>query len=226
MTDEQPAPPLGRAPQTAAPTRISFGTTPRAAALPALAPPPAPAAPPTPTSTVAPARPVAGTTEAARPRSARTPRPPREPGERPAARAPRGARGRKKPKSDTTGVYLSVELRARLRRYHKMLPLPRPSYSTIFLDAVDANRDRLADLLGRPAPRPAESLFVGRESRIERHDEDQVQVTLRVSDADRETLDALVDEYGATNRSALMVACLVAYLDEVFPAEKDDGDGH
>ena len=128
-------------------------------------------------------------------------------------------------------MYLSVELRARLRRFHKREPLPPRSYSTIILDAIDHNRHRLDELLDRPAPRPAESLFVGREPKVDRHDDDQVQVTLRVSDADRDTLDDLAEQYGAPNRSALVAACLVAYLDEVFPAEMDqdrddDGDDH
>jgi hypothetical protein len=108
-------------------------------------------------------------------------------------------------------VYLPVGVRDRLREYADAEQ--DRSYTDIVLDAIDETHDRLAELVA-PARgnRPQGSLFKGRERARRRHDEPQVQVSLRPSKNDLGVIDRLVREHRTGSRSALIAAALDNYL--------------
>lgn len=115
-------------------------------------------------------------------------------------------------------VYLPASLQERLRMYSKQQQ-ERP-YTDIVLDAIDETHQRLAQLMA-PARggRSPGSLFKGREMRRRRHDEPQVQVSLRPSRSDLAVIDRLVREHRAGSRSALVATALDAYLPPLREAD-------
>lgn len=108
-------------------------------------------------------------------------------------------------------VYLPASLQERLRMHSKQQQ-ERP-YTDIVLDAIDETHQRLAQLMAPVrGDRSPGSLFKGRETRRRRHDEPQVQVSLRPSRSDLAVIDRLVREHRAGSRSALVATALDAYL--------------
>ncbi len=109
-------------------------------------------------------------------------------------------------------VYLSASLRDRLR--HHATSTGR-SYTELTLEALDATHRRLGDLVAdatSATTRPG-SLFTGapRPRRL-RHDEPQVQVSLRLLRQDIDVIDRLVTDLQAPNRSSLVATALGAHL--------------
>jgi hypothetical protein len=146
-------------------------------------------------------------------------RPRRVPAAAPARRAaPRRARRAKTAADDGVGVYLADRLRQRLRTFHRdrqQAGEEALTYTDIVLDAIEANAERLGELLTdpqQPGPRRTGSLFVGRQPRRQRHDETHVQVTLRPSTEDLAVIEGLVEQHGAPSRSYLISRVLDAYL--------------
>lgn len=108
-------------------------------------------------------------------------------------------------------VYLSASLRDRLR--HHATSTGR-SYTELTLEALDATHRRLGDLVAdatSATTRPG-SLFTGARPRRLRHDEPQVQVSLRLLRQDIDVIDRLVTDLQAPNRSSLVATALGAHL--------------
>lgn len=209
MTDQETPPPaLGKGPSPVTAPKLSFGAAPaRASTLPTLAPPPRTAASP---PTAAPPEP---TDSAPVPRQSRTT--PRRPARRAPTAKPRSSSRKPPPEPDPVdgpdgvGIYVPGSLRRQLRTY--AANHPGRTYTDIVLDAIEANAARLGDLLAKPPTRTG-PLFAGRTPLRRRHDEDQVQITLRPAPDDLAVIDALVDEHRATNRSEFIAVALAAYL--------------
>jgi hypothetical protein len=86
------------------------------------------------------------------------------------------------------------------------------SYTEIVLEALDATHARLQAKFNTPAA-PLNSLFVGRRlSRRRRHEEPQVQISLRPLREDVTVIDRLQAQVGAPSRSALINAALDEHL--------------
>lgn len=136
------------------------------------------------------------------------------------AAAPRARRGRRRaPREDAgTGVYVSADVRKRLRLFaaeHER------TFTDVVLDAIDARADVLRDLLAPQSSVRRDSLFQGRERRRrQHHDAVQVQVTIRCTPHDLVVLNEIERASGAANRSHLIQTALDAYLPRL-----DDEEG-
>ncbi len=90
--------------------------------------------------------------------------------------------------------------------------MPRPTYTSIVLDALDHHYGDLGRLLPTPPSRAPGSHFRGRAPLRLEHDDDQVQISFRPDPDDLIHIDELVKEHGATSRSTLVAVALDAYL--------------
>jgi hypothetical protein len=109
-------------------------------------------------------------------------------------------------------VYLPVSVRDRLRDYVDDRRREGLTFTDVVFDAFDDQQRRLAELVGRPGGRGRGSMFQGRERLRRRHEEPQVQATLRPSPEDLKVIDQLVKDHHAGSRSALITAVLDAFL--------------
>jgi hypothetical protein len=108
-------------------------------------------------------------------------------------------------------VYLPASLRDQVR---ERAAETRSTYTELALEAIDATYPRLGDLITKGQPKPRDhSLFAGpARPRRQRHDEPQVQVSLRPARRDLEVIDRLVVDLRAPSRSALIATALTAHL--------------
>lgn len=108
-------------------------------------------------------------------------------------------------------VYLPASVRDRLRTHtgHQ----DGATYTDVVLDALDALHEQLEQLLaGARTGRQEGSLFQDRERLRQRHNEHQVQVTLRPARHDLAVIDRLVRDHNASSRSTPIARVLDAYL--------------
>ena len=107
-------------------------------------------------------------------------------------------------------VYVPVAVRDQLRA----AAAGDTSQTDVVLTAIEAaTQAGTLDAAFTPA-RPAGALFPARNpARRRRHQEPQVQVTLRLTPDELNTIDRLVHETGAPNRSAYVSAALQTHLD-------------
>jgi hypothetical protein len=134
---------------------------------------------------------------------------------------------------DRAVVYLTQGVHARLKRYvegERRKParrdargrlMPKPSYTSVVLEAVEAEHARLAEIVGNEQA-PATSLFAPREPQRRVHGELQVQVTLTPGAANVGVLDGLVKGLG-TSRSALVDQVLDVWLPQSRRRQGKDG---
>lgn len=116
-------------------------------------------------------------------------------------RAPAGSGSR------TIVVYVNASVRGRLRVHGG-----ERSYTEVVLEALDATHARLQAKFNTPAA-PPNSLFAGRgRPRRRRHEEPQVQISLRPLRDDVTVIDRLQAQVGAPSRSALINAALDEHL--------------
>jgi hypothetical protein len=123
---------------------------------------------------------------------------------------------------DTAVVYLTQDVHARLKRYVEAARrrpavrdaagrvLPRPSFTSVVLEAVQAEHARLEQIVG-PAEVPATSLFTPRRPQRRVLAGLQVQVTLTPGRDNVEVLDGLATGCDVS-RSALVDAVLDVWL--------------
>lgn len=112
----------------------------------------------------------------------------------------------------TVVVYIPASLRERLR---DRAATTRLTFTDLVLEALDATHARLADLLAAtlPVKSASGSLFSSAtRTRRLRHDEPQVQVSIRPTRGDLDVIDRLAEQAGAPSRSALVTTALRAYL--------------
>jgi hypothetical protein len=215
-----PTPPLGQQPSRMPTADLGgvFGAGPdRTRGLagrlaPVAAPPPAPepVAPPEPAAPE-PAAPVKPSTQEPRPvpmvRDAKPRRPKSEPASPPRT-APAEALGGDR---RVVVVYVRASLRGRLRT--AAAARPDVTHTDLVLAALDATHDQLgAQFQGTRTGAPG-SMFSGRQGRRRlRHEEPQVQLSIRPWADDLAIIDRLVEEAEAPSRSALVDAALDSYL--------------
>lgn len=109
--------------------------------------------------------------------------------------------------SQTIVVYVNASVRSRLRVY-----AGERSYTEVVLEALDATHARLQAKFTTPAA-PPNSLFAGRgRPRRRRHEEPQVQISLRPLRDDITVIDRLQAQVDAPSRSALINAALDEHL--------------
>jgi hypothetical protein len=104
-------------------------------------------------------------------------------------------------------VYLPASVREQLRA---AADRDGSTYTAHVLDALEATHHQLSFA---DAARPAGELFRARPRRQRlRHDEPQVQVSLRPLQDELDVIDRLVGELGAPSRSALVASALRTHL--------------
>jgi hypothetical protein len=120
--------------------------------------------------------------------------------------APEAAGGERK----VVVIYVRASVRDRLRQAANTQP--GATHTDLVLAALDATHDRLAGRFQATIASPT-SLFSGRTSRRRlRHEEPQVQLSVRPWADDLAIIDRLVEEMAAPSRSALVDAALDSYL--------------
>lgn len=114
----------------------------------------------------------------------------------------------------TVIVYLPASLRDRLREAAATQPA---TYTELTLEALDATHARLQDLLGEVGiTRRQDSLFTDSTARRrQRHNEPQVQVSLRLTPSQLAVIDGLTSRYSAPSRSALVAAALAEHMKRI-----------
>jgi len=138
--------------------------------------------------------------------------PTRVPAGQPGGRARTTGGPRPRPRTSSGGVqpivvYLPASLRERLRAR----ATGQTTFTDLVLSALDATHERLGDHFTPAAA--STSMFTGRGPRRRlRHDEPQVQVSLRPVTDDLTIIDQLTASLGAPSRSALITAALDLYL--------------